>query len=82
MFLSFFLSFLLLVYNAIDQWLIDQQLFLSDPGTSFSKKIGWTKGERTARYALVIDDGKILYAEKEPGREITVSSAEAVLTKL
>jgi alkyl hydroperoxide reductase 1 len=39
-------------------------------------------GERTARYALVIDNGKIVYAEKEPGREVTVSSAEAVLAKL
>jgi alkyl hydroperoxide reductase 1 len=58
------------------------QLFLSDPGTAFSKKLDWTLGERTARYALVIDHGKIVYAEKEPGREVTVSSAEAVLAKL
>lgn len=60
-----------------------KQLFLSDAGTAFSKKLGdWTLGERTARYALVIDHGKIIYAEKEPGREVTVSSAEAVLAKL
>jgi alkyl hydroperoxide reductase 1 len=59
------------------------QLFLSDASTAFSKKLGdWTLGERTARYALVIDNGKIVYAEKEPGREVTVSSAEAVLAKL
>jgi alkyl hydroperoxide reductase 1 len=58
------------------------QLFLSDVGTAFSKKLDWTLGERTARYALVIDHGKIVYAEKEPGREVTVSSAEAVLSKL
>lgn len=32
---------------------------------------------------MVIDkDGKIIYAEKEPAREVTVSSAEAVLAKL
>ena len=60
----------------------DDILFLNDAGTEFSKKLGWTAGERTARYALVIDNGKIVYAEKEPGREVTVSSAEAVLTKL
>jgi len=60
----------------------DDILFLSDVGTAFSKKLGWTNGERTARYALVIDHGKIVYAEKEPGREVTVSSAEAVLAKL
>ena len=58
------------------------QLFLSDPGTKFSQSIGWTMGERTARYAIVVDHGKIVYAEKEPGREVTVSSAEAVMAKL
>ncbi|RDL41022.1 Allergen Asp F3 [Venustampulla echinocandica] len=60
----------------------DDILFLSDSDAEFSKKLGWTQGERTARYALVIDHGKITYAEKEPGREVTVSSAEAVLSKL
>ena len=58
------------------------QLFLSDPAAKFSESIGWTNGERTARYAIVIDNGKVIYAEKEPGRDITVSSAEAVLSKL
>lgn len=29
-------------------------------------------GERLARYAIIIDHGKIVYAEKEPGREVTV----------
>ncbi len=37
---------------------------------------------RTARYAMVIDHGKVLYAEKEPGRDVTVSGALAVLAKL
>jgi len=60
----------------------DSILFLSDAGTEFSKSIGWTMGERTARYAIVIDHGKVIYAEKEPGREVSVSSAEAVLAKL
>lgn len=31
---------------------------------------------------MVIDNGKIVYAEKEPGREVTVSGADAVLAKL
>jgi hypothetical protein len=30
-------------------------------------------GERTARYAIVVDHGKVVYAEKEPGRDVTVS---------
>ena len=51
-------------------------------GAEFSKSIGWTMGERTARYALVIDHGKVTYAEKEPGKDVSVSSAEAVLAKL
>jgi alkyl hydroperoxide reductase 1 len=62
---------------------INTQLFLSDSGTVFSQNLGWMKGERTARYALVIDDdGKIIYAAKEPGRDVSVSSAEAVLAQL
>lgn len=60
----------------------DEILFLSDPETKFSKSIGWNLGERTARYALIIDHGKIVYAEKEPGRDVTVSGAQAVLSKL
>ncbi|KAK2742971.1 Peroxiredoxin Asp f3 [Onygenales sp. PD_40] len=60
----------------------DDILFLSDADTAFSKNIGWTLGERTARYALVIDHGKVVYAEKEPARDVTVSSADAVLSKL
>ncbi|KAH8702304.1 allergen Asp F3 [Talaromyces proteolyticus] len=60
----------------------DDILFLSDPGAAFSKDIGWTKGERTARYALLIDNNQIVYAEKEPGREVTVSSADEVLRNI
>jgi peroxiredoxin len=55
----------------------DAQLFLSDPETKFSKSIGWNLGERTARYAMIIDHGKVVYAEKEPGREVTVSAMRA-----
>ena len=51
----------------------DDLLFMSDPEAKFSKSIGWNMGERTARYAMIIDHGKIVYAEKEPGREVTVS---------
>lgn len=58
------------------------KLFLTDNGTAFSKKFGWTLGERTARYALIIDNGRIVYAEKEPARDITVSGVNAILAKL
>lgn len=60
----------------------EYQLFLNDTETAFSSRLGWTAGGRTSRYALIIDHGKIVYAEKEPGREVTVSGAEAVLAKL
>lgn len=63
----------------------DEILFLSDPDCKFSKSIGWDMGvspNRTARYAMVIDQGKMAYAEKEPGRDVTVSGALAVLAKL
>ncbi|KAK6541351.1 hypothetical protein TWF694_007165 [Orbilia ellipsospora] len=61
----------------------DDIIFASDAGLKFSQRLGWTKGERTARYALIIDDGKIVYAEidDKPG-VVSVSGAEAVLSKL
>ena len=42
------------------------QLFLSDPETQFSKSIGWTMGERTARYAMIIDHGIFLFLVIDP----------------
>lgn len=48
-------------------------MFMSDSGIAFSKSIGWTKGRgRTGRHAMVIDHGRIMYAENEPGRDVTV----------
>lgn len=52
------------------------QLFLSDNEAAFSKSIGWTISDRTARYAIVIDHGKVTYAEKEPGKDVSVSWME------
>ena len=47
---------------------------MTDPGIAFSKRIGWTKGpERTGRYAIVVDHGKVVYAEVEPAGDVTVS---------
>ena len=52
-----------------------EQLFLSDPEVKYAKSIGWTLGDRIARWAMVIDHGKITYAEKEPGPgEVTVGA--------
>ena len=54
---------------------------MSDVETKFSKRIGWTMGERTARYAMIIDHGTVVYAAKEdsPG-EVTVGFAEIACT--
>ncbi|RDW80129.1 peroxiredoxin-2D [Coleophoma crateriformis] len=62
----------------------DSILFLCDPEASLSKKFGWTIGERTSRYALVIDHGKITYAavEESPNFNVTVTSADSVLAAL
>ncbi|OTA56826.1 putative peroxisomal membrane protein [Hypoxylon sp. EC38] len=60
----------------------DEIIFASDEGPAFSSSIGWTLGPRTARYAIVVDHGKVIYAEKEPGKEVTVSGVDAVLAKL
>ena len=48
------------------------KLFMTDADTKFSKGIGWTKGDRTGRYAMIIDHGKVTYAENEPGGDVTV----------
>ncbi len=58
---------------------------MSDANVEFSKSIGWAQptGDRTQRYAIVVDHGKVVYAEKETKpRSIEVSGAEAVLEKL
>ena len=62
--------------------LIVCQIFASDSDVKFSKSIGWIMGDRTARYAIVIDHGKVTYTEKEDGGGIDKSGAEAVLAKL
>lgn len=63
----------------------DSILFLSDNGCAFSKQFGWVTpdGERTGRYAMIIDHGKITYAEKEEDMQIvTVSGVDAILKAL
>jgi alkyl hydroperoxide reductase 1 len=62
-------------------------IFASDGNAEFSKSIGFCLGQtpfgvRTSRYAIVVDHGKVTYAEQEPGRQVTVSGVDAVLAKL
>ncbi|KAK4236785.1 Redoxin [Achaetomium macrosporum] len=58
-------------------------LFMSDTNADFSRSIGWANGDRTARYALVVDHGKVVYAGIDTQRgSIANSGAEGVLAKL
>lgn len=59
------------------------QLFLSDPDARFSSSIGWANGPRTGRYAIVVDHGKVTYAQIETEKgAVKVSGAETVLANL
>ncbi|KAL7918861.1 Redoxin [Trichoderma austrokoningii] len=60
----------------------DYIIFASDSELAFSKAIGWTMGDRTARYAIAIDHGQVIYAAKETERGVDVSGIDAVLAKL
>ncbi|GAB1311675.1 hypothetical protein MFIFM68171_01885 [Madurella fahalii] len=58
-------------------------LFMTDNNAEFSKSIGWENGGRTARYAIIVDHGKVVYAEADTVRgSIANSGAEGVLAKL
>jgi len=61
----------------------DEILMLSDTGATWSGQIGLTLGERTGRYALVVDDLVVtsINVETNPSA-LEVSGAEHVLPKL
>ncbi|KAF8962095.1 thioredoxin-dependent peroxidase [Flammula alnicola] len=67
----------------------DKVLALSDTDAKWSKQIGHVLdltekglGIRTGRYAIIIDNLVVKYIGVEPGAGVTVSGADAVLTKL
>ncbi len=67
----------------------DDILMLADGSGDFTRAVGleldgrgFGLGIRSRRYAAVIDDGVVSLLEVEPGRGVTVSSAEALLGKL
>lgn len=60
-----------------------RQIFASDANAKFSQEYGWVLGERTARYAIVVDHGKVIYASEDTNVDKTdQSGAEAVLAVL
>ncbi|CAM1502010.1 Fc.00g039940.m01.CDS01 [Cosmosporella sp. VM-42] len=61
----------------------DSILFMSDKDCKFSRQIGWNFGERTGRFAIIIENGKVLYASKDDHpQSIETSGAEGVLAQL
>ncbi|CAG7935755.1 unnamed protein product [Penicillium nalgiovense] len=63
----------------------DDIIFLSDPDAKFSKSIGWADeaSGRTGRYAIVIDHGKVGYAQIETEKgAVKKSGADAILASL
>lgn len=58
-------------------------IFASDAGLAFSKSLGWSDGERAARYLIVVDQGKVVYAGIDTVRgSIEKSGAKAALAHL
>jgi alkyl hydroperoxide reductase 1 len=55
---------------------------MCDEGLEFCKKLGWFNGQRAARFAMAVDHGKVVYAEKEGKPGVDVSGVEAVLARL
>ncbi|KAG8854717.1 hypothetical protein FRB96_007402 [Tulasnella sp. 330] len=67
----------------------DKIIALSDINSRWSEELGLSQdlsamgmGKRPLRYALILDDLKVVSVEVEPGREVTVTGVDAVLSKL
>lgn len=67
----------------------EKLLWVSDGNAAFSKSVGLSLdlsakgfGVRSGRYAIIVDDGKVVYSELEPAGEVTVSGYNAVVAKL
>ncbi|MCG8458374.1 MAG: peroxiredoxin, partial [Holophagales bacterium] len=67
----------------------DHIRLLSDGNGEYAAALGLTLdlsaiglGTRSARFAAVVDDGEVTYLGVEPGKDVGVSSADAVLEHL
>ncbi len=67
----------------------DEVVMIADGNGEFARAVGleldgsgFGLGLRSQRYAMLIEDGVISSLEVEPGSGLTVSSAEAMLSKL
>jgi peroxiredoxin len=64
-------------------------LLLADGNAQFARALGleldasgFGMGTRSKRFAAIVDDGVVRYLGVEPGREVGVSSVQAVLEQL
>jgi len=58
-------------------------VFASDDNSSFSRSLGWTNGPRLGRYLILVDHGKVVYADIETVKgSIEKSGAEVALAHL
>lgn len=56
---------------------------MSDVDQAFAKSIDWSNGARPKRFAIIVDHGKVTYAEKDDvPRSIANTGIEAVVAKL
>lgn len=60
----------------------DDMIFLSDPDARFAEKLGWAKNGRTGRWAMLLDHGKVVYADVEKEKGVNVSGVDAVMAHL
>lgn len=74
---------------AKDQGAAGKVRCLADGNGEFARAVGlafdgsgFGMGERSQRYAMIVDDGKVTGLFVEPGPGLSVSSAEAVLGQL
>lgn len=77
----------------MDAWGKDQNaerlIMLADGNGDFTRAMGLTMdgtgfgmGERSKRFAMIVEDGKVTHLAVEPKGGITVSSAESILEQL
>jgi alkyl hydroperoxide reductase 1 len=58
------------------------KLFMSDEGVPFSSSLGWTNGTKPLRYIIIVDHGKIVYADKDVPKSVAITGAPNALAHL
>lgn len=67
------LTYLRAAWGKANKVFNNEILFLSDPLAAFSKSIGWSSGIQANRYAILLNQGNVVYAGKDERGQISVS---------